>query len=133
MVRLSRDVMDPATFAMGEVFVHIRDSNGRSTRLENRVSQPHLWEATLFYLTAMAMSDPMRFDPTQRALPDARIPAPGSSMDAGVRADGSTTPPPTTGGGCGCRTTNASGHAGASLLLLGLLATGRRRRGARAA
>lgn len=133
MVRLSRDVMDPATFAMGEVFVHIRDSNGRSTRLENRVSQPHLWEATLFYLTAMAMSDPMRFDPAQRALPDARIPAPGSSMDAGVRADGSTTPPPTTGGGCGCRTTNPRGHAGASLLLLGLLAAGRRRRGARVA
>lgn len=128
MVRISRDVMDPTTFAMGEVFVHVRDSSGRSTRLENRVSIPHLWEATLFYLSAMAMSDPARFDATQRALPDARIPPPGTGMDAGLDADASTAPRTPVSDGCGCRAAGSARSGSLLPLALAALAAGRRRR-----
>lgn len=128
MVRLSRDVMDQDTFAMGEVFVHIRDAQGRSTRLENRVSTPHLWEATLFYLSAMAMSDPARFDVSLRALPDARIPASASAMDAGLPRDASYAPSAPMGDGCGCRTRASSRRGGLWLALAALALRARRRR-----
>ena len=140
MVRIARDVMDPVTHVMGEVFVHIRDGAGRSIRLENRVSQPHLWEATLFYLSAMAMSDPTRFDPSQRALPASMIPPPGTvplpgvAMDAGLPDAGATAAmdagprSAATSGGCGCRASGVGRGAAGWLLVAAAMNLLRRRR-----
>ena len=53
------------------------------------MSTPHLWEGTLFYLTALALEDPdalLRYDD---ALPESRV---GSSGGAAGGACGCTAP-----------------------------------------
>jgi hypothetical protein len=75
---MARDVITEDTQVMGEVFITLRDADGGVTARENRVSIPHLWEATLFYLTTMALSEPTRFDFDRRALPAAMTPPPGT-------------------------------------------------------
>ena len=159
LARIARDVMSADTQVMGEVFVTLRDADGGVVGRENRVSIPHLWEATLFYLSAMALSDPARFDADRHNLPAAMTPPPGTvplptpATDGGsapldaaladastdaptVRADagmdaatGSILPQPGPGS-CGCRAGGSSGGAGSlAFVLLGLAARRRRRPG----
>jgi MYXO-CTERM domain-containing protein len=148
LVRMARDIITEDTQVMGEVFITLRDADGGVTGRENRVSIPHLWEATLFYLTTMALSEPMRFDFDRRAMPAAMTPPPGTVplpvpvadagmvamdaavvADAGAAMDAAVTAPPADDG-CGCavpgRSGSARGWMGASLL--GLWAMTRRRR-----
>lgn len=148
LVRMARDVITEDTQVMGEVFITLRDADGGVTARENRVSIPHLWEATLFYLTTMALSEPTRFDFDRRALPAAMTPPPGTvplpepmadagmvamdaavAADAGAAMDAAVTAPPADDG-CGCavpgRAGGMRGWLGASVL--GLWVMTRRRR-----
>ncbi len=150
MVPLARDVIDPNTQVMGEVFVTLRDADGGVIGRENRVSIPHLWEGTLFYLTAMALSDPTVFDYAQHALPDAEVPPPGTvplpTADGGV-SDGGTLPdatavdsggidaghaPAATPSSCGCAVPGGPPRRGALtfVTLAGVVLARRRRRAA---
>jgi MYXO-CTERM domain-containing protein len=149
MTRLARDVIDPDTQTMGEVFITLRDAAGRVTGRENRVSIPHLWEATLYALSVAAMGDPARFNLDLSPLPAAQTPPPGTvpftpppAPDAGMTADASAPfdgggmdaavrPTPTAEGGCGCHTGSERTSLGswALVALAGLAA--RRRRSAR--
>lgn len=156
LVRMARDVITDDTQVMGEVFITLRDADGGVTARENRVSIPHLWEATLFYLTTMALSEPARFDFDRRALPAAMTPPPGTvplpepMADAGAVMDATVDAPQvfdagrvmdagrdpfalgTGGGDCACAvpgTAPASGARGwMALGALGLWAARRRRR-----
>lgn len=136
VTRIANDILTRDTQVMGEVFITLRNPDGSVRGYENRVSIPHLWEATLYYLTAMALSAPERFELDRMVLPANETPAPGvvplPGGDAGVDAgaDGGTAPT-TDGSGCGCRAAGATDHGGAAWLALGLalLATRRRRRG----
>ncbi len=150
LVRMARDIITADTQVMGEVFITLRDADGGVIGRENRVSIPHLWEATLFYLTTMALSEPERFDFDRRALPVAQTPPPGTvplplptidagtlAMDAAVTADAAamdTGPDPfaprTTGGDCGCAVPGRAGetHGWAGLGALGIWMATRRRR-----
>jgi GH15 family glucan-1,4-alpha-glucosidase len=149
MVRLARDVISPDTQVMGEVFVTLRDADGGVMRRENRVSIPHLWEATLFSMTALAMAHPDRFDLDRRLLPPNQTPPVGTAWhpDAGVmpmdagrpRMDAGTGAGPGNahlgGGLCGCRVVGARTRTTPLHALLAALATscmlGRRRRNPR--
>jgi MYXO-CTERM domain-containing protein len=156
LVRMARDVITDDTQVMGEVFITLRDADGGVTARENRVSIPHLWEATLFYLTTMALSEPTRFDFDRRALPAAMTPPPGTvplpepMADAGAVMDATVDAPQvfdagavmdagrdpfalrTTGGDCGCAVPGPARLGGARgwmvLGALGLWAARRRRR-----
>ena len=156
LVRMARDVITDDTQVMGEVFITLRDADGGVTARENRVSIPHLWEATLFYLTTMALSEPERFDFDRRALPAAMTPPPGTvplpepMADAGAVMDATVDAPqvfdagaamdagrdpfavPTGPGDCACAvpgpTTMGGARGGMALGALGLWAARRRRR-----
>src|SRR5439155_17686934 len=84
-VQLLAQLATPDTLHFGEVFVTRPDGS-----FDNRVATPHVWEGMLFYLSAMALSQPERFNPEEKALPLA--------------------------GGCGCRTAPAGVGAIAALL-----------------
>jgi hypothetical protein len=49
---------------------------GSERRGEQRVSNPHLWEGTLFYLTALALEDPDALLRYEEVLPESQVPAP---------------------------------------------------------
>ena len=137
--RIASDVFDADAQTLGEVFITVRDADGGVVARENRVSIPHLWEATLFALTVAARSAPDRFNLALSALPPAQTPGPGEvpfvpdpePMDSGVR-DASVTPTtsPTSGDtGCGCRAgVSRDGELGALALALATLSLRRRRR-----
>lgn len=142
MVRLARDVIDPETQSMGEVFITIRDAQGRVLRRENRVSIPHLWEGALFALTVVAMQEGSGFNLDLTGLPPAQTPPPGTVplpepvvdagviVDAGAMAGADAGAPPSgiSGGGCGCHTGPAASTPGAllAMALWGLWLTRRR-------
>ena len=132
VTRIARDVLSPDTQVMGEVFVTIRGSDGGVVRRENRVSIPHLWEGTLFAMTALAMAHPERFDLDRRVLPANRTPAVGTAWppaDAGVAVDAGRTPMDggigaengthLGGGVCGCRVVGAEGSRGSRRVAIG--------------
>lgn len=140
LVRMARDVISQDTQVMGEVFITLRGGDGGVVARENRVSIPHLWEATLFYLATMALSEPARFDFDRRALPAAMTPPPGTvplptpmadagmvAMDAGVTTDAGSvamdagTPPAASDDGCGCA---VPGRAGGGRGWMGAVALG---------
>lgn len=82
------DVADPDTLFLGEVFSPIDDDgDGLADRFDNRVSTPHLWAATLVYLTLMAADSPELFDTYEEVLSAPQIPEevdpPETSEDAG--------------------------------------------------
>jgi glycosyl hydrolase family 15 len=79
-------IATPDTLHFGEVFVTLPGVDGGPPTFSERVATPHVWEGTLFYLSAMALSMPDRFDPEIVAFP-----LPAAPVPAGV------TPP----GGCG--------------------------------
>lgn len=128
LARLARDILTQDTQVMGEVFVTRRNPDGTVAGYENRVSIPHLWEATLFYLSAMALSAPDRFDLDRRLLPANLTPPPGTvplpspAADAGAM-DAGATPTPPGDDGCGCRVPAPSGPSSARLGWLVALAT----------
>jgi hypothetical protein len=110
--RLARDIAEPDTRQLGEVFLSIDDDgDGRADRFSNRVATPHLWEGALVYLTAMAYYEPARFGWQDDVLPDVTIPEvplpdsgdAGASPDGGADAGASGPVPHAAGGGCGCR------------------------------
>ena len=104
-------VADPDTLFLGEVFAAVDDDgDGVFDRYDNRVSTPHLWAATLVYLTLMAYYHPELFDPHEDLLPAAEIPdevEPPEIPDAGPDAspDGGSDAGHVfeSGGGCDCR------------------------------
>jgi hypothetical protein len=113
-------VADPDTLYLGEVFVAMdEDGDGEPEWYDNRVSTPHLWAATLVYLTLMASYHPDRFDPSEELLPAAELPddieppeiAPDAGPDGGIDAGPDASPDggdemrvmSARGGACGCR------------------------------
>ncbi len=58
----------------GEVTVAVGEGSER--RGDQRVSNPHLWEGTLFYLTALALEDPDALLRYEEVLPESQVPAP---------------------------------------------------------
>jgi hypothetical protein len=142
------DVADPETRYLGEVFVSVDDDgDGVTDRFDNRVATPHLWAATLVYLTVMAYEHPERFDLYEDVLPPAQIPEDvpppgGAAGDGGTTDGGGSASDAGTfavegggGGGCGCAVGRGGTpeRAGSGLLLLSLLVIGTRAypRGAR--
>jgi len=111
--RLARDIAEPDTRQLGEVFLSIDDDgDGVADRFSNRVATPHLWEGALVYLTAMAYYEPGRFGWQDDVLPDVTVPdvplptgGDAGVPDGGAGDDdaGAGPMPHTAGGGCGCR------------------------------
>lgn len=106
--RLARDIAEPDTRQLGEVFLSFDDDgDGHADRFSSRVATPHLWEGALVYLTAMAFYEPERFDRQDEVLPEVTVPdvpLPGGDAgpgDAGTDAGPGSGGP--AGGGCGCR------------------------------
>jgi hypothetical protein len=58
----------PDTLHFGEVFVTTHP-DPQTTVFSQRVATPHVWEGILFYLSAMALSNPAAFDAQIEALP----------------------------------------------------------------
>ncbi|MBW2523467.1 MAG: hypothetical protein JRI23_04805 [Deltaproteobacteria bacterium] len=85
----------PDTHQFGEVMVTVEDGGER--RADQRVSTPHLWEGTLFYLTAMAAEDPAGFLRYDAVLPPSRVGQAPSDEGCGCRL--ASTPDPPTGSG----------------------------------
>ncbi len=103
-------VATPDTAILGETFVAVdTDGDGVTDAFSTRVSNPHLWAATLVYLTAMAMYNPERFDAHLAELPP--LVEPGATRR-----------------GCGCTGADTGGDGLPLLLALGLLLLRRRRR-----
>ncbi|MBK6533917.1 MAG: hypothetical protein IPF99_31370 [Deltaproteobacteria bacterium] len=156
LVRMARDVITDDTQVMGEVvFITLRDADGGVTARRTGCPSPPV-EATLFYLTTMALSEPTRFDFDRRALPAAMTPLPGTvplpepMADAGAVMDATVDAPQvfdagavmdagrdpfalrTTGGDCACAVPGPARLGGArgwmALGALGLWAARRRRR-----
>jgi len=88
------DMATPGTLHFGEIF-EVKD--GKFTQ---RVATPHVWEGALFYLAAMALTAPEKFNAEERALP-----LPSS--------------------GCGCR--SSGGAPWAALFVAALLSRKRKR------
>jgi uncharacterized protein (TIGR03382 family) len=78
---LLADVATTGTDHFGEVF------ENTAAGLENRVSMPHVWEGALFYLAAMALTDPDAFDRDKK-----QFPLPGEPTDEGCSCGGRTAP-----------------------------------------
>jgi hypothetical protein len=76
---LLADVATEGTGHFGEVF------ENTPTGLQNRVSMPHVWEGALFYLAAMALSDPDAFDRDKK-----QFPLPGEPTDESCSCGGRT-------------------------------------------
>ena len=90
-------VATPDTHIMGETFVPIdTDNDGTPDAFSTRVSNPHLWAASLVYLTAMALYNPELFDPHVAVLEPFKEPDSSKS-------------------GCGCGT-NRPAPGGAGLM-----------------
>src|SRR5262249_49757181 len=78
-VLLLADVATHDTDAFGEVY--LPDGHGGWS---NRTATPHVWEGALFYLAAMALTDPSRCNQRGR-LP---LPAEGGGCSVGGRGGG---------------------------------------------
>jgi hypothetical protein len=79
-VQMLADIATPDTMQFGEVFVTTPAADGGAPVFSDRVATPHVWEGTLFYLSAMALSAPERFDPEIIAMP---LPAAGDYRAGG--------------------------------------------------
>jgi hypothetical protein len=63
------DIATADTLQFGEVFITTHPAGAAGPVFSNRVAAPHVWEGVLFYLAAMALSSPERFDPQIAAMP----------------------------------------------------------------
>lgn len=106
---LVKQLPTPGTGHYGEAYLYTDLDNDGKKEYDNRVSIPHVWEATLVYLSLMAAYSPQSMRPAHLAPLEA----------------------PADEGGCSC--TTSAGRSGSVsifplMLLLGLLfGTGRRR------
>lgn len=91
----------------GEVMVVVEENGVRKP--QQRVSTPHLWEGTLFYLTALAAEDPSALMAYDRELPPSRVLA----ADSGELVEAA--------GGCDCATEERDHGPWLGVLVLGLL------------
>jgi len=115
-------VATPDTAIMGETFVGVdTDGDGVDDAFSTRVSNPHLWAATLVYLTAMALYNPETFDPHLEVLPPVQEPGAGRDGCGCHAPSGAAASPGSLGGA-------AAPCALGFLLLLGWLHQRRRRR-----
>jgi uncharacterized protein (TIGR03382 family) len=138
---LATDIASEQTQQLGEVFLNIdNDGDGVADERVNAVSTPHLWAATLVYLTAMSVHEPEKFDAYQDILPRNVAldgPAPdgeGDASDAGDATDGGDDLTNSGGGSDGgCNTAPISGGLPGALVsliaLLGLVVRRRTRAG----
>ena len=78
---LLAQVATPATSHFGEAY-----QSGPGPTWKNLVATPHVWEGALFYLAAMALSTPERFNPEERAFP---LPSAASGCGCGPERSGS--------------------------------------------
>jgi hypothetical protein len=101
------DIATPDTMHFGEVFVTVHPTPGGPPVFSARVAPPHVWEGALFYLSAMALTAPARFDPQIAAMP---LPAPASSSSS-------------SSSGCGCRTCGGAEGAGATAMAAAIAAS----------
>ncbi len=69
-----------STGHFGESMVVVPGLDGPTA--SQRVATPHLWEGVLYYLTAMAVDAPQRFDRHLDVLPPSRVPPAGSPCPA---------------------------------------------------
>ncbi len=114
-VQLLAGVATPDTAHFGEVYVSSLGPNGTVT-WSNRVDTPHVWEGVLFYLSAMALTDPRAFD-----LEDQELPLPSSDPEP-------TMTTPRSSAGCGCGLAEGPDAALVSVPALALAAWAARRR-----
>jgi hypothetical protein len=77
------NIATPDTLHFGEVFVTVPSTGGGPPTFSERVATPHVWEGTLFYLSAMALSTPERFDPEIAAFPLPEMPSMTAVTPAG--------------------------------------------------
>ena len=82
-VKRLANIATPDTLHFGEVFVTLPGVDGGPPTFSERVATPHVWEGTLFYLSAMALSMPARFDPEIAAFPLPATPTPMGVAPAG--------------------------------------------------
>jgi len=101
-VALLAQIATQGTDSFGEVYMPMSVAGG-GVAWSNRTATPHVWEGALFYLSAMALTNPSLFNGEETALP---LPAPA---------------------GCGCRS-GASPGAAAPPMIVMLVALRRRRR-----
>jgi hypothetical protein len=114
------DIATADTMHFGEVFITTHPTGAPGPVFSARVAPPHVWEGMLFYLSAMALSSPERFNPEITALP---LPAAAPH-------------PVVPEGGCHCRSGQRDPGGGglpgavscAALLLAGARRAGRRAR-----
>jgi MYXO-CTERM domain-containing protein len=111
--RMARDIADPDTRFLGEVFLNQPGADGGAPKRVNAVATPHLWAGILVYLVAMAYERPDLFDRYERVLPAVDIPLPAPKQQ-----------------GCGCGATPDT-PGGALFLLAWLFARVARSRRAR--
>jgi hypothetical protein len=104
----------PGTRGFGEVTVAVDDGMG-GRRASQRVSNPHLWEGTLFYLSLMAMEDPDALLRDDLVLPPSRVPAPFT------RATGGSMGGTVGGAGCDCETAPRGNGATSAAAFVGLV------------
>jgi MYXO-CTERM domain-containing protein len=99
-LELLADAATPDTLQFGETYV-VTSKPGDPLTWSERVAPPHVWQGILFYLSAMALTDPAPFT-VDESLP--------------------MSPPlqPLVAGGCSCRASSGDGGTGgvAALLLL---------------
>ena len=79
-------LVDPSTDYLGEAFVNIGGTEGGDPVFENRVAQPHLWSATLLYITVVMQSSPGVLDRIDEVLPriDEEIDVSGSGTGCSI-------------------------------------------------
>ncbi len=117
---LLANVATPDTLQFGEAQV-ITSKPGQPLVWSNRVAPPHVWQGILFYLSAMALSQPDLFDKDQTTWP---LPTDGTAGQSTTKVQAA---------GCGCHMANENSPlGGAAIALFGLVALAwrRRRRGA---
>jgi len=105
---LASDHPTEGTRHFGEVTV-VGDGPDGPAALQ-RTATPHLWEGSLFALTAYAAEDPGALLAYEDVLPESRVPA------ATVPVPDALLPPGDDEGGCGCAT-NSTGAGGLAILL----------------
>jgi hypothetical protein len=126
--RLAVDFALPGTHHVGEVFVSLdTDNDGVNDTTEQRVATPHLWAATLSYLTAMAIAQPERFDVLEYGTMDPVCPV-GEEPLLARRAIGCDCLRDTSSDNFDTSGCNVGTREGGGLLLLLAMAFRRRRR-----
>ena len=112
MVELAAAQATPDTNQFGETMTVIERNGRRFAR--QQVVTPHLWEGTLFYLTAMALHTPDAFFRHDKVLPKSRLTPAAAIVVPAINTNAKS--------GCACHQTASTWPSGQSLVvLLGLV------------